>query len=432
VQNEEDKTSLKQWRLGRGWMTLHSDPEGVADVDHLLWSRTRDTWVGIAYYGAHRRWYGQRAEDQSVLKAIARQLPTANLDLSSAANGRLWLIRARQSNWAVDRHFLYYPEGDHLEALLVDEGGPERVPPPVLLPEAKPVSWLASDGMRLHGYVYLPRGRPPGDVPLIAWLHGGPIARNTDSYHPAIQLLTNRGYAVFLPDFRASSGYGLAYMRAAEGDVGNGRVLADVIDGMDAMLARGIGDPQRQAVMGHSFGGYASLLAVTHFPDRFQFAFAAAPPTDYGWAKVWQVAHDGPELSGKGPPVGLRFLQFGFSYTDPAWLARMQRESPMVRVEQVRVPVYLWAGTEDRRVPLKSVVTYATAARAAGKSINLLVDPRAGHIPSDPLGTEAWLFMLEAAAHAHFGGGVTPPSGELAAFLERNWRLGSVPSTAFP
>jgi dipeptidyl aminopeptidase/acylaminoacyl peptidase len=186
------------------------------------------------------------------------------------------------------------------------------------------------------------------------------------------------------------------------------------------VLARGFGDRTQQAVVGHSFGGYAALLAVTHHAQRFRFALAAAPPTDYGWTKAWQAAHDDGTIAASGRPAAIEFVQHGFRFDDPAWRARMTRESPLAGVEHLRVPLYLWAGAHDPRVPLKSVTHYAAAARGAGKPVTLLIDPDAGHVPATPLGTEAWLHLLEHAAARHFGTVATPASPELAEFLLRN------------
>jgi len=286
-----------------------------------------------------------------------------------------------------------------------------------------PVSYRARDGMLLHGYVLLPSGIAPGLAPLVAWLHGGPISRTFDQYEGSTQLLANRGYAVFVPNFRASAGYGVQYTRSADGDVGNGRVLADVIDGLDFLLAQGIGDRKRQGVMGMSFGGYASLLAVSHHPTRFRFAFAGAPPTDYGWIKQWQAEHDGEALRGEGPPLSLQFPLLGFRYGDAAWREKMRRESPLAALPSLQTPVYIWAGAHDDHVPIKSIVNYVGEAGRLGRSLSLLIDPDGGHTPRTPLGVEASLYQIELAAHRHLGGPLTPPSPELREFLRRNVRV---------
>ncbi|HZM00952.1 MAG TPA: prolyl oligopeptidase family serine peptidase [Planctomycetota bacterium] len=420
--HDEDKLSLRSWQEESGrWETRHRDPAGVSDANALLWSAAREDWLAIAYHDARRRWYGNDGGTRALLAALERQLPGANLQLSVMADDQLWLVQAQQADRAQDRHFLYRPEQDRLQPLFAGEGAAPGGPPAGAA--MHPVCWRASDGMLLHGYVLLPSGMDPGTAPLIAWLHGGPIMRMYDEYNGGLQLLVNRGYAVFVPNFRVSTGYGLDYVLAADGDVGNGRVLADIIDGLDFLLAEGIGDRQRQAVMGMSFGGYASLLALSHHPARFRCAFAGAPPTEYGWLKQWQAEHDSEALRPEGPPLPLRFPLLGFPYEDAAWREKMQRESPLAALPALQAPAYIWAGARDDRVPLKSVVHYVGEARRLDKPLCLLIDTDAGHSPESELGTEASLYLIELAAHRHLGGELSPVSPELREFLLKNVRI---------
>jgi len=421
-QHDEDKLALRRWRQESGrWETVHRDPAAVADADALLWSAARENWLAIAYHRARRRWYGNGSDTRALLTALEQQLPEANLRLSATTDGRLWLVHAQQGDLALDRYYLYQPEQNRLQQLFAREDAAKRMAPPGAA--MHPVSYRARDGMLLHGYVLLPSGIAPGTAPLIAWLHGGPITRIYDRYDASMQLLVNRGYAVFVPNFRASTGYGLGYVLSANGDVGNGRVLADIIDGMDFLLAEGIGDRDRQAVMGMSFGGYASLLALSHHPARFRFAFAGAPPTEYGWIKQWQAEHDSDALRAEGAPLSLQFPQLGFRYQDAAWRQKMHRESPLAALRALQAPAYIWAGARDDRVPLKSIVHYVGEARRLGKPVSLLIDPDAGHGPESILGAEACLYLIEIAAHRHFGGGLSSVSPELRAFLRRNVRI---------
>jgi len=424
AQRGEDKMVLQRWQVGPAqWKTVHRDPSDIADAEDVILNDAQVDWRAMAYYGARRQWHGNGAEMKSRLAALQRRFPGANLRLTPANDDRVWLVQAEQSNRPLVRHFLYEPGGDRLQPLFVKEDAESQAPSPDHLTAAHPVSWRAGDGMSLHGYVYLPHGTALDKAPLIAWLHGGPFTRLYDDYDPRIQLLANRGYVVFLPNFRASTGYGLRYQRAANGDVGKGRVLSDVIDGLDFLLANGIGDPNRQAVAGHSFGGYTSLLAVSHHPQRFLFAFAGAAPTDYGWAKEWQANNESESLRGDGPPVALSFPQHGLPFADASWRQKMQRESPLASVSALRAPIYLWAGAQDDRTPIKSIAHYAGEAKRNGKDVVLLIDPDAGHTSVQALGDEAWVFLLESAAHRHFGGGLTPASPELDTFVRRHLPL---------
>lgn len=422
-QRGEDKLSLQRWRQQNGrWATVHRDPADIADADAVLWSAARENWLATAYHGARRQWYGNDDGTRTSLAGLQGQLPGANLQFTASSDGRLWLVQAQQADRATDRYYLFRPEHNRLQPLFAREDVAKRLPPPGAA--MHPLSYRASDGMLLHGYVLLPNGIASAKAPLIAWLHGGPITRTADRYDATMQLLVNRGYAVFVPNYRASTGYGLHYMRAANGDVGNGRVLADIIEGMDFLLAQGIGDRRRQAVMGMSFGGYASLLALTHHPARFRFGFAGAPPTEYGWIKQWQAEHDSDAIRAEGAPLSVQFPRLGFRYNDPTWREKMRRESPLATLSALQAPTYLWAGARDDRVPLKSIVHYAGEARRLGKPLSLLIDPDAGHTPESPLGAEAFLYLLELAAHRHLGGGLSPASPELQAFLRRNVRIG--------
>ncbi len=415
AQYGSDKLELRRWRQGSArWETVHRDPGNIADADEVLWNSAREDWWGIAYHAGRRRWHGNTTGDRALLSDLQRRLPSANLDLSAARDGRTILVRAQQADQAHDRYYLYRAGQNQLQPLFARDvaNAPRGAP-------MHPIRYRARDGMQVHGYVLLPSGIPAAKAPLIAWVHGGPIARMYDRYDVALQLLVNRGYAVFVPNFRGSTGYGLKYTMAANGDVGNGRVLGDVIDGMDYLLAQGIGDRNRQAVMGMSFGGYASLLALTHHPARFRFAFAAAPPTEYGWIKQWQAEHDSESLRAEGPPLSLQFPLLGFRYNDAAWRGKMRRESPLANVQRLQAPAYVWAGTHDDHVPLKSIVNYVSTARRLDKRLNLIIDPAGGHVPQTRLGSEALLYQIELAAHRHFGGPLSPASPELMAFLRR-------------
>ena len=418
----EDRLALRRWRASSGrWESVHRDPAAVSDADAVLWSAAREDWLAIAYHGARRRWHGNDGGTRALLATLERRLPGDNLQLSPSGDGRLWLVQAQRAERALDRYFLYHVGRKRLQPLFERQDAAGPAPPPGVPMHG--LRYRAGDGRLLHGYVLLPAGVAPATAPLVAWLHGGPIVRLYDRYDPALQLLANRGYAVFVPNFRASSGFGRDYTLSARGDVGNGRVLADIIDGLDVLLAQGVGDRTRQAVMGMSFGGYASLLALTHHPTRFRFAFAAAPPTDYGWIKQWQAEHDSEALRAEGAPLSVQFPMLGFPYRDPAWRQKMHRESPLANLAALRAPIHLWAGARDDHVPLKSIAHYAGELRRHGKALSLLIDPHAGHVPDDPLSADAFLYLMERAAQRHLGGALTPPSKELQAFLGRNLRI---------
>ncbi|NQD36818.1 S9 family peptidase [Permianibacter sp. IMCC34836] len=425
--HNENTLAMQRWQAADGgWQTVHRGPGQRADATSVLWQANTDDWLGIAYHPDHQRWYGKTARLSAQLAALQQQVPEASLQLTSAADGQHWLVQARHASWALDRYFIYTPDQNQLQPLFRAELANTTAIDPAIASAAIPVSYRGNDGMLLHGYVYLPHGVALKNAPLIALLHGGPYNRDRDDFQPITQLLVNRGYIVFSPNFRASIGYGMNYVLSSQGDFGNGKVLADILTGMDFLLAQGIGDAAKQAVAGHSFGGYASLLAAHHAPARFQFAVAAAAPVDFSWGMQWIAANGGSALPEDGPPAEIFFRHYGVPLQDPSWQQRMRQESPLATIAQLKTPLYLWAGGVDDRVPLKGLYRYASEVKRHGSAVQLLVDPDSGHNPQTELGFEVIVYLLEAAAAEHFAGVLTPPSAALQDFLNKNTKLNTM------
>jgi len=414
----EDLLALQRFdAMSRQWQTLHRDPRGIADAVSLLMEPEGDDWLAIAYRPDRVEWYGRTDAADAALAAIAAALPDANLDIRPANNGQRWFVRAAKSNWQHDRYFLFDVPGQSLQAVFATERRGSI--PSSELADMLPVHWRGRDGLALHGYAFLPRGIALETAPIIVFIHGGPYGRALGEGDPGTQLMVNRGYIVFKPNFRASTGYGVNHVTAARGDFGKTGVLDDIVTGLDYLIANGIGDAGQQAVAGHSFGGYASLLAVTHYPDRFAFAVPSAAPVDMAWSMADIAIEGGSALSADGPPMDVLLPNFGVPYAEQAWHERMHRESPLAHAAQLRTPVYLWAGANDDRVALESIVRYVADA-APDYRPALLIDPDSGHNPHERLNVEALAWLIEHAAGKHFGGAVTPPSPPLRAFLEKN------------
>ena len=427
TQHGEDRSTLKRWQpdetsVGR-WHTEHRDPSALADVASLLWQPGRNDWLGIAYHPDRRHWYGRDANQSKALTALQQQLPQASLTLSTSADGARWLVQAKHAQWELDQYYLYTPARSALQPLFADEYQRYKALMPNQLAPAVPLHYRARDGLLVHGYVYLPLGIDPGKAPLIAHIHGGPFNRDRDHFNAIPQLLVNRGYAVFTPNFRSSTGYGQPYMQASNGDFGNAAVLHDILDGMDFLLANGVGDRNKQAVSGHSFGGYASLLAVSHQPHRFRYAVATAAPVDFNWVMQEIADNGGSGLPKDSPPGEIYLSHHGLRFDDKPLREKMRRESPLALIETLQTPIYLWAGARDDRVPLKSLTHYAGEAKRLHKAVTLLIDPDAGHSPEAAVNLDALVYLLESAAATHFGGELSAPSERLQQFLRKNTRL---------
>src|SRR5262249_28375015 len=141
------------------------------------------------------------------------------------------------------------------------------------------VRYKSSDGMEIPAYLTLPKGVSGKGLPAMVMPHGGPWARDVWGYNPLAQFFANRGYAVLMPNFRASTGYGKKFLNAGNGEWGR-KMQDDVTWGGKYLVAQGIADPKRVGIMGGSYGGYATLVGVAFTPDVYRAAVDIVGPSN--------------------------------------------------------------------------------------------------------------------------------------------------------
>ena len=403
--------------------TLHADPRGEADLDDVAVDPATLQPLVASYRSTVAATYGLGPAQRHVA-AIRRRFPGRDVGIDvGSGKGARWLVSERDSTLRDPRWHLYDPRTGGFQAILADATKGAQPLPEASLARKLPFAYRASDGMRVHGFLLLPPGADPARVPLVAQVHGGPINHFRPGYDSSSQLLANRGYAVFQTNFRGSTGHGRAYTFAPHGDYGNGRVQQDIVEGVRYLLAQGIGDPERVGIVGHSFGGYSTLLGVTFSPELFKVGVAGAPPADFGWSMKWLVdAGDQGALPDRSLIATLRALSI--DPTDPATYTRMHAQSPAANAEQLRRPLLILAGGADRVVAMREVAHYAAKLKLLGKQVSLYVEPGGGHSPAAPLPREAYVYLMEAMLHAHLGGAKPePPGARLRAYLRENLRL---------
>ncbi|MFZ5636249.1 MAG: prolyl oligopeptidase family serine peptidase [Pseudomonadota bacterium] len=415
-------------RADGGTTVSHVDPAGMTDLDAIAFDpATRQPAIAFHHGAAHALDPGTASHLQRLREALPER--ALRIAIGRGPHAR-WLIETRADRQQCVRWHLYDPETGAVADLFDDAPQFARTRAQAsCLPESAlarriPVRWRAGDGMRLHGLLSLPPGRDARTLPLVVLVHGGPWNHARPDYNGATQFLVNRGYAVFEPNFRGSTGHGRAYMLAAQGDFGNGRVQQDIVEGTRAMLDAGIGDARRVGVVGASFGGYSALLGLTFRSDLFRVGVATVPPPDFAWVLRWLRRNpEALELGGVVPmDEWLRMLSL--DPDDPARMARLHAQSPLANATRMNRPLLLIAGGEDRRVGIAGVIEYAARLRLANKDVSLLIDAEAGHGTRDALAREANLYLLETMLHRHLGGAApTPPDAALRGYLDANLRL---------
>ena len=232
-----------------------------------------------------------------------------------------------------------------------------------------PVTIEAEDGLTIPAYLTRPRG-VTGPAPMVMLIHGGPVARTRWGWNGAHSWLANRGYAVLDVNYRGSDGYGRAFREAAAGEVGL-KMHQDIVDARAWAVAEGIADPGRVAVMGGSWGGLKTLMALTETPDLFVAGVNINGVTD-----IAALAEEAPVYWTGWPPWYRKYIG---DLSDPDDLAEIKRRSPLYNVDRIDDPLLVIQGANDVRVVQRQASRLVDALEAAGADFEYILLDGAGH-----------------------------------------------------
>jgi len=237
------------------------------------------------------------------------------------------------------------------------------------LPQVSIVSWKGEDGASVEGILELPPGYKPedGPLPMLVQIHGGPTSASTFRFQYWIYgrgIFAAKGYAVFSPNYRGSTGYGDTFMTQLVGRE-NDIEVSDILTGVDAMIARGIADPDRLGVTGWSNGGYLTNCIITK-TTRFKAASSGAG-----------VIHQVMQWAIEDTPGHVINYMEGLPWEKPK---AYRHGSPLWDLAKVTTPTVIHMGEKDPRVPLAHAQTlYRGLHVYLGVDAELLVYPGAGH-----------------------------------------------------
>jgi dipeptidyl aminopeptidase/acylaminoacyl peptidase len=228
--------------------------------------------------------------------------------------------------------------------------------------ERRRVRWSAPDGLEIEGFLTLPRAEPP--FPTILIVHGGPIWAFQDrAPKDAALALVARGYAIFEPNVRGSTGRGREFAALVIGDMGGGD-LQDILAGLDHLVGEGLSDPERIGIMGQSYGGFMSCWLPTQDP-RFRAAVALSPVSDWYAERFGSNlgAWVGDFLDGEPRPAGGQYYD----------------RSPVFFAQDDRAPTLLTAGMLDRATPPDQAIEFHNALVEHGGASDVVIYPGEGH-----------------------------------------------------
>jgi len=257
----------------------------------------------------------------------------------------------------------------------------------------EPFSYTARDGLTIHGYATFPPGAARTGLPAVLNVHGGPWGRDSWGFNPEAQWFANRGYLCLQVNFRASTGYGKAFVNAGDREWG-GAMQNDLTDAVAFAVGQGWADPARVAIYGGSYGGYAALAGAAFTPDLFRCAVDIVGPSNLKTLietipPYWQ------------PQVSLYHQRVGNPETDAEFL---WSRSPLSRASSIRTPLLIAQGANDPRVKQAESEQIVAALRDAGIDYEYMLFPDEGHGFAKPSNRLRFYKAAERFLARHLGG----------------------------
>lgn len=258
----------------------------------------------------------------------------------------------------------------------------------------EPFDYKAKDGLTIHGYVTKPLGLEAKNLPAVLLVHGGPWARDTWGYNSQAQWLANRGYAVIQVNFRGSTGYGKKFLNAGNKEW-SGKMHQDLLDAVDHFAKAGTIDAKKTAIMGGSYGGYATLVGLTFTPDAFACGVDIVGPSNLN------------TLLGTIPPYWAPMkAMFAQRVGDDKDF--LEKCSPLYRADQITKPLLIGQGANDPRVKQAESDQIVAAMRKNKKDVQYVLYPDEGHGFARPENRLHFFAVTEEFLSKYLGGRSEP------------------------
>lgn len=351
------------------------------DVDDVVAIGRNGRVIGASYVTDRRAVEYFDPEYKALAAALGRALPKLPLInfLSASANEQQLLIRA--SSDSDPGHYYWYDRVAHHLAEL-SPARPELAQ--TMLSEVRAVTYRTADGIEVPAYLTLPPGSDGKHLPALLMPHGGPAYRDEWGFDWLAQFFAQRGFAVLQPEFRGSSGYGDAWF------VDNGfkswrTAVGDIDDGARWLVKQGIADPDKLAIVGWSYGGYAALQSNVVDPTLYKAVVAIAPVTDLAALKQESFDYTNHALEE-------RYIGSG---------AHIVEGSPAYHADRFVAPVLMFHGDRDLNVGIGESREMDAALRKAGKLSQLVVYPGLDHQLDDNVARTDMLTKADAFLRAN-------------------------------
>lgn len=362
-----DKSAVVEFDIANGKEieVLYENPE--YDVSGVFYSKKRKVLTSASYTSWKRERYFFDDETKKMFERLNKDLGDYELGITgSNKNEDVFIVRT-YSDRSLGAYYIYDMNADKIEKITdvspwIDENE---------MAATTPITYQSRDGLTIHGYLTLPKGytmETAKNLPAVVNPHGGPWYRDSWGFNPEIQFLANRGYAVLQMNFRGSTGYGKKFWEASFKKWGR-EMQDDITDGTNWLIEKGIADPEKIAIYGGSYGGYATLMGLVKEPELY------AAGVDYvGVSNMFTFMKT-------IPPYWKPFLDMMYEMVgNPKDDSLMLREvSPVFHVDQITAPLFIAQGANDPRVNKDESDQIVDAMKARGIDVEYMVKDNEGH-----------------------------------------------------
>ena len=370
---------------------VDSDPLGQVDFGGALFAEDTDELVETYYYHDRVKTYFQQKafgdDDHWLQEHFKGEFVSV---VSRTADEKTWLVTAA-SDIEPGQTLIF----DRKTHALTPQYKVRKKLPREALAEMKSVTYKSSDGLEIPAYLTLPKGVPAKNLPTVIMPHGGPWGRDEWGYNPLAQFYANRGYAVLMPNFRASTGYGRKFLDAGNLQWGL-KMQDDITWGVKYLVAEGIADPKRVGIMGGSYGGYATLAGVAFTPDLYAAAVDVCGPSNL----ITLMESIPPYWEAARKTFAVRMGDVSTSDGK----AVLKAASPLNSTDKIKTPLLVAQGANDPRVNRREAEQIVIALRDRGFPVDYILAPDEGHGFARPVNNMALYMESERFLAKYLGG----------------------------
>lgn len=371
---------------------VEKDPLNKVDLQGVSFSDITKEITYTSYYDEKPRIYFKDKKYEADYKFLKSKFPGAEIDISSITRDEQKFLFSVSGDTRVATVYFF----DRTTKKIIEQYTPR---PKLKKYEAylnpmKPISYKSSDGLTIPAYITIPKNSSGKNLPLLVFPHGGPWARSYWGFNGYAQLFANRGFVVLDPNFRGSTGYGKKFLDA--GNLEWGKLMQDDITwGVKYLVAQGIADPQKVAIMGGSYGGYATLAGLAFTPDLY-----AAGVDIVGPSNLFTLLSTIPPYWEAGRKIFT--LRMGDESTE-AGKAILKAASPLFSADKIKAPLMIIQGANDPRVKQAESDQIIVAMRNMGRDVQYILANDEGHGFRKPVNSMAMIAASEKFLAKYLG-----------------------------